>query len=97
MKTETIKNGNENATKTQAEKIKMLVAEFSKDPDILDFVQRTEARTATTRGHYGDYMTFLSPYASKPAALMIVSMALIAAGADRSGVDAAMQIIKGGA
>lgn len=82
-------------TQDQETKVKGLIQEFSKDPDIVSFVERTEARIATTKGHYGDYMAFLTPYQDKASALYIISEALKAAGADHAGVSWAIKLLKG--
>jgi len=81
---------------TATDKANMLIEEFSKDTDIVEFVKRTEGRIATTKGHYGEYMHFLSPYTGKdPIYLYILSQALIKAGADSYGVAWAVRILKG--
>ena len=77
------------------DKINSLIDEFSKDPDIIDFVKKTEKGLATTQNNYGKYMSFLTPYVSKPSSLYIISKALIAAGANARGVGSALQVLKG--
>jgi hypothetical protein len=79
----------------QKEKINAMAVEFSKDLDVMSFVLKTEGRIASTKDHYGDYMSFLSPYAGKPVALYIMSRACILAGANANGVSWAVQLIKG--
>ncbi len=77
------------------EKIEALVIEFSRDKDLIDFVEKTESRIATTKGHYGDYMNFLIPYASNSIQLYIISRALLMAKADAIGISSAIRIITG--
>lgn len=77
------------------EKINSMIDEFSKDPEIVDFVKKTEKSLATTQNHYGKYMSFLTPFSSKPVTLYIMSKALIAAGANARGVGSALQVLKG--
>lgn len=78
----------------QKQKVAELVKEFAKDPDIVSFVQKTESRIATTKGHYDDYMAFFTPYASKPSALYIISQACLLAGASYDGVSGALSILR---
>jgi hypothetical protein len=77
------------------EKINSMIDEFSKDPEIVDFVKKTEKSLATTQNHYGKYMSFLTPFSSKPVTLYIMSRALIGAGANAQGVGSALRVIKG--
>ena len=83
------------ATTEQQLKIKELIQEFSKDQDIINFVNKTEKSFKLTQDHYGDYMAFLSPYSQKASALYIISQALILAGANYNGVVSALRVIKG--
>ena len=53
------------AQQTQQEKVQGLIKEFSVDKDIIQAVTDIESRYATTQNHYGDYMSFLSPYQAK--------------------------------
>ena len=81
---------------TTQEKANMLIEEFAKDRDIVEFVERTENKIATTRGHYGEYMHFLTPYVGKePIYIHVLSQALIKAGADSYGVEWAVKILRG--
>jgi hypothetical protein len=81
-------------TATQ-EKLNPVIVQFSKDQDIIDFVKKTEGRTATTQGHYGDYMAFLTPFTKDKLSLYVMSEALKLAGADVQGVQGAMMILNG--
>jgi len=85
----------ENTITTQAEKMAVLIEQFSTDVDIVSFVKKTENSIATTRDHYGNYMHFLTEYASKPTALHVISRSLIMAGANVDGVLWAVKILKG--
>ncbi len=80
----------------QEEKINNLISEFAKDADVISFVQKTEARAPITKGHYGDYMNFMSPYAESASSLYVISKALMMAGANQFGVTSAISILKGG-
>ena len=80
---------------TNGEMVTKLIQEFSKDADIVGYVKDVEARIATTKGHYGDYLTFLNPYAKDNVALYIISEALKVAGADGFGVSSAVSLIRG--
>ena len=82
-----------NPVQDQISKAKALVIEFSKDPDIIQVVKDIESRYATTQDHYGDYISFLTPY--KGTALYIISEALVMAGASRAGVVWAVRILRG--
>lgn len=82
-------------TTEQQTKVDGLIQEFSKDPDIMGFVQKTESGIKTTQDNYGAYMAFLTPYANKSMALHIISEALKLAGANANGVAWALRILKG--
>lgn len=79
----------------QKMKLDALIDEFSRDQDIIDAVKEIESSPRITDGHYGRYMNFLSPYASKATALYIISQALLKAGANHRGVTSALRIIAG--
>ena len=76
-------------------KVKGLIEELAKDPDVINAVKDIEGRIMTTKYHYGDYMAFLSPFTKQVGALYIMSQALILAGADYEGVQWAVRLLKG--
>ena len=80
---------------TQMDKVRGLISEFSKDKDIVDTVALIEGRMMSTKGHYGDYMSFLAPYQAKPTALYIISEALRIAGGNSEGIAWAVKLLKG--
>ena len=53
-------------------------------------VTRIEARLATTRDHYGDYMQMLSPYPREQRST--IAILLLKAGANQAGVRWAMRL-----
>jgi hypothetical protein len=73
------------------EKIKKLVSELAGDfkPSVL----KIEARIATTRNHYGDYMALLSSIAKTENHARLFALAMIEAGANRQGVNDAMRVL----
>ena len=79
------------------DKFNALVLEFSKDKDIISFVNKTEQRIKTTQDHYGVYMSFLTPYVKDNLSLKVISDALKLAGANIKGVNSALMVLKGGA
>ena len=83
------------ADQAQAEKLKILIQEFSKDADIVKIVTDIEARIATTQYHYGDYMAALSQFNKSRTMLYIMSQAMVRAGADVEGVAWAVRLLKG--
>jgi len=92
----TMKTKAELATMSAEEKIEMLVSEFANDADIKGVVRDIESRPLTTQNHYGDYMSFLSEYVKNRVTLKIISMSMVRAGANASGVQSAIQILTGG-
>ena len=80
-----IKENNEDQmdTKIKNEKIEQAIEMMSKDQDIIDIVKKIESKIPTTKGHYGDYMAFLSPFVSEGKTMtFIMGEACIRAGAD---------------
>jgi hypothetical protein len=65
------------------------------DPDIKQYVQKVEGGIKTTKGNYGKYMQFLTPYAKEKLFLLGVSNGLKKAGADSYGVNWAVKILTG--
>jgi len=83
---------------SREQKIKQAIDMLSKDPDIIEMVKHIESKPATTKGHYGDYMGVLDQYKSQGKVMLhIISQALIGAGADAGGVQAALGIMTGSA
>ena len=82
-------------TTEQKIKVEGLIEEFSKDVDVLDFVNKTESGIKITKGNYGKYMAFLNSYVNDPTALYIISQALVRAGADSYGVSSALGLLTG--
>jgi len=84
-------------TTEQKEKINQAVDMLAKDEDIITFVNKVESGIKTTKGNYGKYMQFLTNYADNNTMLYVVKEAIIKAGADIEGVNAAIGILKGSA
>jgi len=91
--TEQVKPGGE----TREQKIQKVISDLSKDPDILEMVKTIESKMATTKGHYGDYMRVLDDYKKNRTMLNVMAQALIGAGANPEGVQAALGIMSGSA
>ena len=70
-----------------------LVAELAND--VKPYVDKIEARIATTKGHYGDYMELLSQWQKEPRVMMVMAMACKKAGADPQGVNDALRMLTG--
>jgi len=77
----------------QIAKLNEAITDLANDPDIKDAVTAIESSTPTTQHNYGRYMAILSPYAKDRTILYVMSQALIVAGANRSGVASALQVI----
>jgi RNA binding exosome subunit len=78
-------------------KIDHAIEELARDADIIALVKSIEGKLATTRGHYGDYMSVLGQWGNDSVVMLdIVSKALIMAGADAYGVNWAKRILSGG-
>ena len=75
-----------------AEKLSQEIDRLAADPDTQELVKTIESGIKTTQGNYGLYMSFLSGIKDKNARL-IMSKVFIRAGANPSGVNAAMKII----
>lgn len=73
------------------EKLKKLVTELA--GDFKPAVEKIEAKIATTRNHYGDYMALLSSLAKSKQHAQIFALAMIEAGANRQGVNDALQVM----
>lgn len=82
-------------TTEQKEVLDKIVSDFANDPDIKNTVKSIEDGIKTTQGNYGKYMSFLSQFCDNKTSLMVMSMALVKAGADAFGVASAMRIITG--
>jgi uncharacterized pyridoxal phosphate-containing UPF0001 family protein len=63
--------------------------------DLAETVQRIEAKTATTRNRYGDYMAVIGTLADNKAKATFIALALVKAGANRQGVSDAMRVMYG--
>ena len=74
-------------------KLKQLITDLA--GDLKSEVAKIEAKLATTRHHYGDYMAFLSAVARDKATAKIISLALVEAGANAQGVADAMRVSYG--
>jgi len=79
-------------TETQKSALLAEINKFSKDPDIVAIVKNIENSTPTTKNHYGRYMALLSEQKQQPARL-ILSSALLGAGANKAGIDSALKVI----
>ena len=77
----------------QLKKINSAIDDLARDPDIIKIVSDIEGRIKTTKGHYGDYMAFLTNFKDRTS-LYIMSQALIKAGADQEGISGALMILK---
>ena len=73
------------------EKLKVLISQLAED--FKPSVQKIEAKIATTRNHYGDYMALLSSVAKSKQHAQIFSLAMIEAGANRQGVNDALRVM----
>lgn len=78
---------------TDKEKAMALISDLAND--FKPIVAGIEAKLATTRNHYGDYMALISQIAKDRGAAKIICVALIRAGASRQGVSDAMRICYG--
>ena len=78
-------------------KMEGLIADFAKDPDVISAVKQIESGPKTTKGNYGRYMSFLSPYQKDRTALHIMSQAMKRAGGDAFGIDSAISLMTGSA
>lgn len=70
-----------------------LIAELVED--FKPSVKQIEAKFATTKGHYGDYMTLLSTLSQDPKKVKFYGILLKRAGANPAGVNAAVGLITG--
>lgn len=79
---------------TQDQKSALLAAikEFSKDSDVIAIVKNIENSPQTTQDHYGRYLGLLSEQTKQPQRL-ILSSALLGAGANKAGIDSALKVI----
>ncbi len=77
------------------ETLESVIQEFTKDPNLVSFVERTEKGIKTTQDNYGKYMAFLSPYNSNRIAFYVVKEALKRAGANVLGVESAARLVFG--
>ena len=74
------------------DKIEAHIASLAED--LRPEVKRIEASPATTRGHYGDYMSMLSALApDSPTMRKLVACALLEAGANVDGVRDALRVL----
>ena len=71
------------------------IEQMATDPDVKTLVREIEDSPATTKGHYGRYMAFLSNFNDVKIATLVIAPALIQAGANAYGVDWAVKLIKG--
>ena len=61
--------------------------------DLREIVADTEASIATTRNHYGDYLTIITQLSKgNKAAAGVISLALKEAGANHQGVNDALRV-----
>jgi len=73
---------------------KALITELAND--VRPEVEKIEKRIATTKDHYGDYMSLLSHFTSRGKAMLVVmGMACKEAGANSNGVDWAVKLLIG--
>lgn len=70
-----------------------LIADLAND--VKPYVDKIEARIATTKNHYGDYMALLSQWQKEPKVMMVMAMACKKAGANPQGVNDALRIMTG--
>ena len=61
--------------------------------DLKAEVTRIEKKIATTENKYGDYMALISGAAKNEGTAKFIALALIQAGANKQGVQSAMQIL----
>ena len=94
---EAMKTLDTHTTKTdkqlREEQLELLVQELSEDlkPTVVDI----EKKFATTKDHYGNYASVISTLSKNKAEAHIIAKALIRAGANRSGVSSALQVMYG--
>ena len=83
-------------TPEQKAKVDQAIELMAHDSDIITLVSEIEKGVKTTKGNYGRYMAFLSPFASQGRTMLfIISEALIKAGADSYGVQSAKCLLTG--
>ena len=85
--------------KTDSDKraiLKEIIATIATDltPEAKEIVKHIEAKPATTKDHYGDYMTILSGCPSGITRFGLVK-ALIDSGGNENGINSALRIIVG--
>ena len=76
-------------------KLETAIDKLAQDDDIKFIVGNIEHGTKTTRGNYGKYIQYLSPYAGNAGKMYIMSEAFKRAGGDSYGIDWAKRILKG--
>jgi len=73
---------------------KALITELAND--VRPEVEKIEKRIATTKDHYGDYMSLLSHFQDKGKMMVVVmAMACKEAGANPNGVNWAVRLLVG--
>jgi hypothetical protein len=89
-----VKAGMSDKDKAQVIKINQAIDDMANDRDIKQIVKDIEGRIKTTKGHYGDYLAFLSNFQKDSIVLFIMKEALLRCGADVEGINGAMMILK---
>ena len=76
---------------TTEEKLKKVIQAIAADPKLIAYIKEIEKKPETTKGHYGEYMRFISDF---PQSMRkIIAAGLMQAGADIEGVQGAMLIL----
>lgn len=80
-------------TKTE-NKMQNAIDMLAADLDVIKIVEDIERKPQTTKGHYGDYMSFLAPFRERSkTTCIIMGEALIKAGANAYGVQSALNLL----
>ena len=74
---------------------RVLKAIASLVPDLKPGIEVIEASLATTQNHYGRYMSMITGIVpdTNPVMVMIVSRAMVEAGANQQGVSSALRVM----
>lgn len=76
---------------TAEEKIKKAIHVMAVNPELIAYIKEVEAKSETTKGHYREYMRFISGFPS--GMRKIIATALMQAGADIEGIQGVMMVL----
>ena len=83
-------------TLTVKEKFEKAIQLMADDPDIKNIVKEIESSIPTTKGNYGRYMQFLTPFFQQGKGYaLVVSKAMERVGGNSYGIQMAMNILVG--